>query len=160
MTRAQELSAAFVKEFDAVIKTVEALTDEQWRMKTSGEGWPACFAAHHIAERSGIVGLDGILSANQTRIFEDLNDLDARNAREMREFADCTKEETLDRLRLTSSSVGQLIAGLTDDQLKIRGEVIARGPVTAGQWITIFMLNHVREHHDCIVQTSSQKSTE
>ena len=51
MTRAQELAATLVKDFDAVIKTVKALTEEQWRLKTSSEGWPVCVVAHHIAAR-------------------------------------------------------------------------------------------------------------
>jgi hypothetical protein len=157
MTRAQELAAAFVEAIKPVIKTVEALTDEQWRLKTAAEGWPACAVAHHIAARSGIGTLDGILSGNPTLVYEDLNDMDARNTRDAREFADCTREETLDLLRHTSSSVGQVIAGLTDDQLKARSEALAR-VVSADQWIAIMMLNHVRAHHDSIVQTVSQSS--
>ena len=158
MTRAQELAAAFVEEIAPVIETVEALTDEQWRLKTASEGWPAGVVAHHIAARPGIDGLEGILTRNRQMVAQDLNDLDAVNARHAREFADCTKEETLDLLRHTSSRVGQLIAGLTDEQLKAHGEVMGRGVVTAEQWIPIMMLTHVRAHHDSIVQTVSQNS--
>ncbi|MFQ5934308.1 MAG: hypothetical protein ACE5KI_06670, partial [Dehalococcoidia bacterium] len=92
-------------------------------------------------------------------IWDDLNEVDARNARDAREFANCTKEETLDLLRQFSSRVEQLVAGLTDDQLKARGEVMARGSVTAEQWIAIMMLNHVPEHHRSILQTISQNPT-
>ena len=132
MTRAQELAAEFVKEIDAVIKIVEALTNEQWRLKTAAEGWPVCVVAHHIAIRTGIDGLDGILSGNSQMVLDDssVNNLDARNAQD---FADCTKDETLVQLRHFSSRVEQLVAGLTDDQLKARGEVLARGLVTADQ---------------------------
>ena len=159
MTRAQELAATFVKEFDAVIKTVEALTNEQWRLKTAAEGWPVCVVARHIATRTGIDGLEGILRNNPDWVFQDLDNLDARNAREAREFADCTKEEALDLLRRSSSRVEQLVAGLTDDQLKLRGQVLARGLVTAEQWIPIMMINHVPVHHDSIIQTISQNPT-
>jgi transposase len=155
MTRAQELAAAFVEAIEAVIKTVEALTEEQWRLKTSAEGWPAGVVAHHIAARSGILGLEGIVSGNPSLLHMDLSNIDAWNAREAREFADCTKEETLDLLRHISSRVEQLVAGLTDDQLKARGEVLARGPVTTDQWIVVMMLTHVRSHHESIIQTVS-----
>jgi|TARA_B100001971_G_C17910557_1_gene392646 hypothetical protein len=158
MTRAQELAAAFVKEIDAVIKTVEALTSEQWRLKTAAEGWPVCVVAHHIATRTGFLGLEGILSGNPTQVFEDLNNVDAQNAQDAREFADCTKDETLEHLRHFSSRVEQVVAGLTVDQLKLRGEVMARGSVTAEQWVAIMMLNHVRAHHESIIQTVSQNS--
>ena len=156
MTRAQELAATLVKEFDAVIKTVKALTDEQWRLKTASEGWPVCVVAHHIAARSGIEGLEGIVSGNNTLLFNDLDDSDARNAHHASDFANCTKEEALDLLRDTSSRIEKLVAGLTDDQLKIRGEVLARVPLIAEQWITIMMLTHVPAHHDSILQTVSQ----
>ena len=160
MTRAQELAATFVKEFDAVIKTVEALTNEQWRLKTVSEGWPACFTAYHIGLRTGFVGLEGIISGKPTLIFEDLNELDAQNARELREHANCTNEETLEFLRHTSSRVGQVLADLTDDQLKTRGDsLLTRGAATAEQWIGIMMINHVRVHHDSILQTISQNPT-
>jgi hypothetical protein len=159
MTRAQELAAAFVKEIDAVIKTVEALTDEQWRLKTAGEGWLVCVVARHIATRTGFLGLDGIISGNPTQVFEDLNNLDARNAQDAREFADCTRDETLELLRGFSYRVEQLVAGLTDDQLKLRGEVMARGLVTAAQWIPLMMISHVRAHHESIIQAVSKNST-
>ena len=155
MTRAQELAAAFVEAIEAVIKTVEALTEEQWRLKTSAEGWPAGVVAHHIAARSGILGLEGIVSGNPSLLHMDLSNIDAWNAREAREFAGCAKEETLDLLRHISSRVEQLVAGLTDDQLKARGEVLARGPVTTDQWIVVMMLTHVRSHHESIIQTVS-----
>ena len=159
MTRAQELAAAFAEAIEPVIRTVEALTDEQWRLKTAGEGWPACVVAHHIAARSGIDTLEGILSGNRQMVVDDLNEMDARNALDARELANCTKEETLDLLRHISSRVEQLVAGLTDDQLKTRGEALPGMTVTADQWIAIMMLNHMREHHDSIVQTVSQSST-
>ena len=159
MTRAQGLAAAFVEVTEAVIKTVEALTDEQWRLKTAAEGWPACVVAHHIGDNCGIDELEGILTGNPTLLFKDMDNIDGRNAQHAREFADCTKEETLDFLRHISSRVEQLVAGLTDDQLKARGEVLTRGPVTADQWIGIMMLNHVRAHHDSLVQTVSQNLT-
>ena len=157
MTRAQEFAATFVKEIDAVIKTVEGLTDEQWRLKTASEGWPVCVLAYHIAARTGMPGLEGIISGKPTLIFEDLNELDARNARDARMFANCTKVETLDLLRDTSSRIGQYIAELTDDQLKIRGDLHVIGAAaTAQQWIPLMMINHVPVHHESILQTVSQ----
>ena len=154
-TRAQELAAAFVARNDTVIKTIEALTNEQWRVKTAVEGWPVCVVAQHIVARSGIEELERILSGDPTPYWTDTNELDARNAQDAREFADCTKDETLELLRHFSSRAEQLIAGLTDDQLKARGEVVIRGSVTVEQWVGIMMLNHAVAHHTSIVQTIS-----
>ena len=88
-----------------------------------------CVVARHIATRTAIVGLEGILSGNPTQCDEDLNNLDARNVRRARDFADSAKEETLELLRHTSSHIGHLVAGLTDEQLKLGGQVLARGMV-------------------------------
>jgi hypothetical protein len=159
MTRAQELAAAFVEEIDAVIKTVEALTDDQWRLKTATERWPVCVVGRHIVARSGVEELERILSGNATQYWADTIELDAANAQDALDFTDCTKEEALDLLRGLSSRVEQVVGTLTVEQLKARGEVLARGPVTADQWIAIMMLNHVVAHHGSIIQTVSQNST-
>ena len=150
MTRAQELSATIVKELDSVIKTVKAITEDQWRLKTAGENWPVCFAARHIAARAGDLTIEGMVTGNPGLIFQDMNELDTLNAREAREFADCNKEEALDLLRRTSSRVEQLVSGLTDEQLKLPAQKLATGSVTADQWISIFMINHIRGHHNSV----------
>ena len=156
MTRAQDLAATLNKGFDEVIKTVETLTDQQWRLKTADEGWPVCVVARHIATRSGIVGLEGITSGIPNLVAEDMNDLDARNARDAQDFADCTREEALNLLKAISDRIEQMVAGLTDEQLKARGEVVTLGSVTADQWITITMRLHIESHHGSILQTISQ----
>jgi hypothetical protein len=158
MTRAEELVKTFVKANDADIKTVEALTDEQWLLKTAAKGWPVSVVGRHIVARAGIDELERILSGYPTRFWTDMNELDAANARDARDFADCTKEEVLDLLRGLSSRIERLVGTLTVEQLKARGEVLGRGLVIAEQWVAIMMLNHVVAHHESIIQTVSPHS--
>ena len=156
MTRAQDLAATLVKAYGEVIKTVETLTEEQWRLKSEDEGWPLCVVARHIATRSGIIGLEGMINENPTLVAQDMEDLDSRNAQDAHEFADYTKKEALELLRDISSQIEQMVAGLTEDQLKLRGEVVTRGQVTVDQWITIMMGFHLESHYGSILRTISQ----
>ena len=159
MTRAQDLIAPFIKANDEFIKVVEGLTDEQWRLKTVDEGWPVCVVARHIAIRCGIEEVDWILSGHPTPFWASMDELDAANAQHARDFADCTKEETLDRLRDVSSRVEDVLGALTDEQLKIRGQTVGGGPSTAEQFIVIMMPNHTELHQASILRTISQNPT-
>ena len=159
MTRAQDLIAPYIKANDAFIKIVEALTDQQWRLKTADEGWPVRVVARHIAIRCGIEELEWVLSSPSTPFWANMDELDAVNAQHARDFADCTKEETLDRLRDASSRVKEVLGALTDEQLKIRGQTVSGGPAAVEQWIGIYMPNHVKLHEASILRTISQNPT-
>ncbi|MFQ5934309.1 MAG: DinB family protein [Dehalococcoidia bacterium] len=148
-----------IKAYGAFIKVVEALTEEQWRLKTADEGWPVCVVAHHIAIRCGIEEVEWILSGHQTPFWADWNELHAANAQHARDFADCTKEETLDLLTGNSRRVEDVLGALTDEQLKIRGKPLGAGPTAVEQWIGIMLPNHVELHQGSILQTISQNPT-
>ena len=159
MTRAQDLLVTFRKDFDEAVKTVEALTEEQWRMKTAEEGWPVGVVAHHLAAVAGLEQLEWVLSGHSTPFRVDINAQDAMNAQDARDFVDGTKEETLDIFRDVSSRVEKVIAALTDEQLEMRGTTAGGRPFTVEQWITITMRNHIEAHHGSILQTISETST-
>ena len=160
MTRTQKLVTPFLKDFDEVIKTVEALTEEQWRLKTADEGWPVGVVAHHLVAGSGIEQIEWVLSGHTTPFWADMSDLDAENAQHAGDFADCTKEETLDLLRGVSSRIEEVLGELTDEQLKLRDVTVGGGPTTIEQFILITMRLHIESHHSSILQTISQNSTD
>jgi len=159
MTRAQDLVAPIVKLYDEAIKTVDALTEEQWRLKTADEGWPVCVVAHHLATVSGVEQIEWVLSGHLAPFWADMNELDAMNALHARDFSECTREETLDLLRSSSSRVEKVVGALTDEQLKISGVTIGGGPTTVEQFILIMMRLHFESHHGSILQTISQNQT-
>ncbi|MFQ5872952.1 MAG: DinB family protein [Dehalococcoidia bacterium] len=158
MTRAQDLIAPLIRANYEFIKVVEALTDEQWRLKTVDEGWPVCVVARHIAIRCGIEEVEWILSGHLTPFWANMDELDAANAQHARDFANCSKEEALDRLRDVSSRVEDVLGALTDEQLEIRAQFVGRGPATVEQWIRVMMPNHVELHQASILRTISQNS--
>ena len=158
MTRAQELVAAFDEVSEAYFKTVEELTDEQWRLKTTAEGWSVAAVAHHIAFANGVEQLEGILRGDAKKGLIDTDEIDAQNAQHAGEFADCTKKETLDLARHAFSSVGRLLGRVTDEQVNTRGEVPG-GSDTIDHWLGNVMVNHVVSHHESIIETISQNPT-
>ena len=159
MTRAQDLITTFGKDYDEVIKTVEALTEEQWRLKTADESWPVGVVAHHLAAQTGIEAIEWALSGHSNPFWADMNALDAANVQHARDFADCTKEETLEDLRGTFSHVVEVIGALTDEQLKSRCLTVGGGPSTIEQFILITIRLHIESHHGSIPKTISQNST-
>ena len=159
MTRAQELVATFSKGYDEAIKTVEELTEEQWRLKTADESWPVGVVAHHLATQTGIEAIEWGLSGHSTPFWADMNALDAANVQHARDFADCTKEETLEGLRGTFSHIVGVIGALTDEQLKSRCLTVGGGPTTVEQFILITMGLHIESHHGSILKTISQNPT-
>ena len=159
MTRAQDLLGTFLKDFNEAIKTIEALIEDQWRLKTEDEGWPVGVVAHHLAAVAGIEQLEWVLSGHSTPFRADITEQDSLNAQHARDFVESTKEETLDLFREVSSRAETVIAALTDEQLKMRGETAGGQPFTVEQWITITMRRHIESHHGSILQTISQSPT-
>ena len=52
-TRATLLAETFRERFATLEELLGSLTDEQWALPCSGEGWPVGYMAHHIGQ--GIV---------------------------------------------------------------------------------------------------------
>lgn len=52
-TRGALLADEFLQRFATIEELLESLTDEQWTLPSSSEGWPVGYVAHHIGQ--GIV---------------------------------------------------------------------------------------------------------
>ena len=72
MTRAQELIAPFLKDFNEAIETFEVLSEEQWRLKTANEDWPVGVVAHHLAVASGFEQIEWRLNGRSTPLVADM----------------------------------------------------------------------------------------
>jgi hypothetical protein len=48
-TTGENLATAFEQANETLISTLSNMSDEQWRRKCDGEGWPVAVTAHHIA---------------------------------------------------------------------------------------------------------------
>jgi hypothetical protein len=148
------LADRFDMEIDRALATLEGLSDADWHKVTAAEGWPVGVTAHHFASvlepisqliEGLVAGRPGTLSGSA---------LDAMNAQHARDYADCTKPETIALLRKGAALASSTIRGLTDAELAKSGTALTNlPPMTAEQLIGAALLSHVDEHFGSIRAT-------
>jgi len=80
--------------------------------------------------------------------------LDERNAQHAKDFAGCTKEETLALHRKGAAKAASLVRGFSDEQLEKRGVLFTDAPpMTVEQLIMGALINHTDEHYGSIRKT-------
>jgi hypothetical protein len=79
---------------------------------------------------------------------------DEMNARHAREFADCTRAETIALHRNGSATAAATIRGLSDAELATSGTVLKdMPPMSAEQLIAGALLGHIDQHYGSIRKT-------
>jgi hypothetical protein len=150
---------ALAKQFEAKARdaatVIESLSDAEWKKVTAAEQWTVAATAHHLARAfeavSGIItGLvSGKLPGGFTRGM-----LDGMNAQHAKEFAGCTKAETVELMKKGAPTAAGVVRGLSDDQLAKSGAVFTDAPpMTAEQLIMGGLINHIDEHIGSIKKT-------
>ena len=111
--------------------------------------------AHHLASV-----LDPISKMIETvvagRPFESLrlDSIDEMNAKHARDYADCTKTETIELLRKGVAVAAATVRRLSDEQLAKSGKIVSGAPpMTVEQLITGGLLNHIDDHFGSIRKT-------
>ncbi len=151
-------SEALAKQLEAKVReamaTLEKLSDADWKKQTEREKWPVGVTAHHFAGALEPVSkMVKAVVAGQSREFTS-EMLDEMNAKHAKEYANCTKAETIELLRRGSAAAAAVIRGLSDDQLAKSGSVFAGAPpMTAEQLITAGLLDHIDGHFGSIRKT-------
>ena len=140
---------ALAKKFEAKVQEAtavfEKIGDADWKKVTSAEKWPVCVVAHHIAQAH--LGLGGIVkrladgTAGPPTISMD--DIHAMNAQHAKEFAQCTKAETLALHRQNAATVAAILRGIEDAHFERKGPLLKGVPEmsaeqTAGGRVTAF----------------------
>ncbi len=152
-------SEALAKQFEAkareAMATLEQLSETDWKKVTAAEQWSVGVTAHHLA--GGLEAVSNIVKAivaghllgNFTGAM-----LDEMNAQHAKDYASCTKAETIELHRKGAATAAAVIRGLSDDQLAKSGTVFTGlPPMTAAELITRGLLNHVDEHFGSIRKT-------
>ena len=150
---------ALAKQFEAKARdaaaVVESLSDADWKKVTAAEQWTVAATAHHLARAfeavSGIVNglVAGQLPGGFTRGM-----LDGMNAQHAKEFASCTKAETVALMKKGAPTAAAVVRGLSDDQLAKSGAVFTDAPpMTAEQLVMGGLINHIDEHLGSIRKT-------
>jgi mycothiol maleylpyruvate isomerase-like protein len=150
---------AFARQFEAKVEEatalLERLTDADWKKTTDAEKWTVAVTAHHIASSYEpaahiveTIAAGGVLP-HFTRQM-----LDEMNARHAKEFADCTKPETIALHKRAAAAAAAAVRGLSDAELAKTGIVFTgMPPVSAEELVKRILLDHVDAHFGSIRKT-------
>src|SRR5712692_5242669 len=152
-------SEALARQFEAKAQeaagVLEKLSDADWKKVTAAEKWTVGVTAHHLAGAfepvAGIVTaiVSGRLPGNFSRVM-----LDEMNAQHARDYANCTKAETIALFKKGVPTAASVVRGLNDDQLAKSGAVFTDAPpMTAEQLIMGGLITHIDEHVGSIRKT-------
>lgn len=151
-------SEVLTKQFEAkaqeAMTTVEKLSDADWKKVTESEKWSVGVTAHHLAGSLEAVSrlVEAVVSGQSLDFTMDM--LNEMNARHAKEYADCTKAETIELLKKGAAVAGAVIRELSDAQLAKSGVVLVGVPaMTAEQLIISGLINHLDEHFGSIRRT-------
>jgi hypothetical protein len=159
-SRSDRLADQFEAALENFITVVEALTNEQWRMRgrnTPGmrindedEARPLGVIAHHVA-----VNQDVIMGRIQT-VLRDAPTLPVNfkeiNARHAFEYADVAKAEVVTLLRESGRQIAQDIRAIPDEKLDMARE-LPSGKMTVEQRIERVLIGHIQGHQGSIEAT-------
>ena len=150
---------AFAKHFEAKVEEaaalLEQLTDADWGKTTTAEKWTVAVTAHHIASSyEPATHIIKTIAAGHALPHFTREILDEMNAQHAREFAGCTKAETIALHRKAAAATVATVRGLSDDELAKTGTVFAgMPPVSVEELVRRILLGHVDAHFGSIRRT-------
>ena len=150
---------AFAKEFEAKVEDaltlLYRLSDADWKKTTTGESWTVGVTAHHIAgSYEPITRIIQAIAAGQAMPHFTPQMLDEGNAQHAKEFAGCTKAETVAMIKKGAAGAAAAVRGLSDADLAKSGTVFAgMPPMSAEDMVKRALLGHLDEHVGSIRNT-------
>jgi hypothetical protein len=153
--KSEQLAKQFEAKSRDALATLEKLGEADWTKVTEAEKWPVGVTAHHLASAlEPISSMIRAVAAGQAPGDLSMEMLDEMNARHARDFAGCTRAETIDLHRKGSATAAATIRGLSDAELAASGTVLkGLPPMTAEQLIAGGLLGHIDEHYGSIRKT-------
>ena len=155
-TKVEALAKQFEAKRSEAVAVLGKLSDADWKKVTEAEKWTVAATAHHVASSfepiAGLIvgAVSGKSGGSFTRAM-----LDEMNAAHAKEFASCTKEETLALLEKGAATAASTVRGLSDDQLAKRGVIFADAPpMSAEDLIMGGLILHIDEHFGSIRKTA------
>jgi hypothetical protein len=142
-TKAQEATAV-----------LEKLSDADWKKVTSAEKWPVGVTAHHIASaHQGIGGIMKAIADGKGGPNIPMDALHQMNAQHAKDFAGCTKAETLDLHRKNAAAAAALVRGIDDAAFDKSGNVFTGAPAITAAQLAGVLCSHIDEHLGSIKAT-------
>jgi hypothetical protein len=150
---------AFAKQFEAKVEEatalLEKLSDADWGKTTAAEKWTVAATAHHLASSyEPIAQIIKTIAAGQALPYFTRQMLDEMNAQHAKEFADCTKPETIALHKKGAAAAVAAVRGLSDAELAKTGTVFTEmPPMSAEEMVNGALLGHIDEHFGSIRKT-------
>jgi hypothetical protein len=147
---------AFAKQFEAKVAEatalLEKLSDADWKKTTAAENWTVAATAHHIASSyDPVAQIIKTIAAGQALPPFTRQMLDEMNAQHAKEFADCSKPETIALHKKGAAAAASAVRGLSDAELAKTGTVFTgMPPVSAEDMVNGALLGHIDEHFGSI----------
>jgi hypothetical protein len=134
---------------------LEKLSDADWRKTTGAEKWTVAATAHHVASSyEPIAHIIKTIAAGQALPHFTRQMLDEMNAQHAKEFADCTKPETIALHKKGAAAAAAAVRGLSDAELAKTGSVFTgMPPMSAEAMVNGALLGHIDEHFGSIRKT-------
>jgi PhnB protein len=152
--RSEALARQFEGKVQDAVATLERLDDADWKKVTQSEKWTVGVTAHHLAGAlEPVSSMIETMAAGQPLSFR-LDKLDDMNARHAKEYANCTKAETLELLRKGAAVAAARVRALNDEALPKNGPLGPGGPpMTVEALIAAGLLGHIDDHFGSIRRT-------
>ena len=153
--RSDILAKQFEEQANALTEAIETMSDADWKKVTTAEKWPVGVTAHHVAgAHEPISGMAKAVASGQTLPPFSMEMLDGMNAQHAKDFAGCTKAETVALNKKGIASASAIVKGLSDADLTKSGTIMTGMPaMTVQQIIEGALINHVNEHLGSIKAT-------
>ena len=153
--RAETLAKQFEAKAAEMTGALEKLTDADWKKATGGEKWTVGVAAHHVASsHEPIAGILKTVGGGKPMTPFTMDMLNEGNAKHAKEFANCTKDETLALHKKGAAAAAAAVRGLSDAELDRSATVLAGMPaMTVQQMIEGILIHHIEDHFGSIRKT-------
>src|SRR5215470_209301 len=127
-TKSAFFATRFESEIGEAIAMLEQLSEADWHKVTAAEGWTVAATAHHYAGAlepiSGLI--EGLVAGRPGTLSTRM--LDEMNAQHAKDYADCSRAETIALLREGSALASGTIRSLSETQLAASGTVLTDLP--------------------------------
>lgn len=153
--RAESLAKQFEAKAAEATAILGKLSDADWNKMTEAEKWTVAVTAHHMAgAHEPIAGILKTVAAGQSIPNFTMDMLHEANAKHAREYAGCTKAETLALHQKGVAAAAAAVRALSDAELDRSGTVLTGVPaMTAQQVVEGVLINHITEHLGSIRKT-------
>jgi DinB family protein len=153
--RAESLAKKYEAKAAELTATIQKLSDADWKKVTTAEKWPVGVTAHHVAgAHEPISGIVKTIASGQSIPNFTPGMLDEMNAKHAKDFAGCSKVETLALHEKGVKAAAAVVRSLGDADLDKSGTVLTGMPaMTAHQVVEGILISHIDEHMGSIRKT-------